>query len=126
MWGNRKPTGRSRGIDRIDAGDGDDIVYGASRGGNNRINGGGGNDYLQSGGVTSVNVISGGSGLDTIRLVGHGYHQVKAGAGDDIVYAYSKDRARIDCGPGTDTVKIGYNRSVRTHGCEAVSRRYRN
>jgi Ca2+-binding RTX toxin-like protein len=126
MWGNRKPEGRSRGIDRIDAGDGNDTVYGASRGGNNRINGGGGNDYLQGGGVTSTNVISGGSGFDTIRLVGHGYNQVKAGAGDDIVYAYSKDKVRIDCGPGADTVKIGYNRTVSTRRCETVTRRYKN
>ena len=70
-------------------------------------------------------MISGGSGFDTIRLVGHGYNQVKAGAGDDIVYAYSKDKVRIDCGPGADTVKIGYNRTVSTRRCETVIRRYK-
>ena len=50
--------------------------------------------------------------------MGHGFNRVFAGTGDDIVYAYSKDRNTIDCGPGDDVVKIGYNRSVRTRGCE--------
>jgi hypothetical protein len=49
---------------------------------------------------------------------------VSSGTGDDIVYVYSKDRSLIDCGPGDDLVKIGFNRSVRTRGCEHVSRRY--
>ena len=92
MWGNRKPTGNSRGTDRIDAAPGEDTVYGASRGGRNRISGGAGNDYLQGGGVISTNFINGGFGFDTIRLVGHGYNRVEAGPGDDIVYVYSKDR----------------------------------
>jgi Ca2+-binding RTX toxin-like protein len=125
MWGNRQPDGTSRGTDRIDAGPGDDTVYGASRGGRNRIKGGPGNDYLQGGGVISTNYINGGTGFDTIRLVGHGYNGVQAGPGDDIIYAYSKDRTNVNCGRGEDTVKIGYNRNVRVRNCEHVSRRYR-
>jgi len=125
IWANRKPTGRAHGVDRIDAGPGDDIVYGASRGGETYIDGGDGNDYLQGGGETATNHIAGGAGADTIRLTGHGFNEVDSGPGDDIVYAYNKDRVRIDCGPGIDFVKIGHNRRVRTRGCEKVSRRYR-
>jgi hypothetical protein len=32
---------------------------------------------------------------------------------------------RIDCGPGEDSVRIGYNRTVFTRHCEHVSRRYK-
>ena len=64
-------------------------------------------------------------GSDAIRLTGHGFNEVDAGSGDDIVYAYYKDRAVIDCGAGDDLVKIGHNRKVRTRGCEKVSRRYK-
>jgi hypothetical protein len=31
---------------------------------------------------------------------------------------------RVDCGPGGDTVNIGWNKRVRTTGCENVHRRY--
>jgi hypothetical protein len=50
---------------------------------------------------------------------------VFAGPGDDEIRAYAKGRARIDCGPGSDVVRIGFNRSVRTSDCETVTRRYR-
>ena len=40
--------------------------------------------------------------------------------------AYNKDAVRIDCGPGNDNVKIGFNRSVTTRRCETVTRRYRD
>ena len=125
IWANRKPDGTSQGVDRVDAGAGDDIVYGASRGGETYIDGGDGNDYLQGGGATSTNHIDGGAGADTIRLTGHGFNEVGGGSGDDIVYVYSKDRSVIDCGAGDDVVKIGQNRHVRTRGCEKVTRRYK-
>jgi hypothetical protein len=118
IWANRKPTGRSRGTDRVEAGSGDDTVFGASRGGRSIINGGTGNDYLQGGGVTSTNFINGGAGFDTIRLVGHGYNQVNAGNDDDIVYLYSKDRTVVDCGEGKDTVRLGRNRNISLRNCE--------
>ena len=66
-----------------------------------------------------------GAGSDTIRLTGAGFNRVWAGDGDDIVYGYSKDAARIDCGPGEDFVKIGYNRKIRTTNCERVEKRYK-
>ena len=87
------------------------------------IDGGPGNDYLQGGGVVSTNFITAGPGDDTVRLVGHGYNRVSAGDGNDIVFAYTKDRTKIDCGPGEDTVKIGKNPHVTTRHCEHVSRR---
>ena len=125
IWANRKPTGRSRGTDRIDAGPGNDTVYGASRGGHSIIDGGPGADYLQGGGEIATNFIRGGSGADTVRLTGHGLNRVLAGWGDDLIYAYAKDTVRIDCGPGDDTVMIGFNRTVVTRRCETVNRRYK-
>jgi Ca2+-binding RTX toxin-like protein len=125
IWANRKPDGRSQGVDRVDAGPGDDIVYGASRGGTTHIDGGDGDDYLQGGGADATNFITGGTGADTIRLTGPGLNRVAAGEGDDIVYGYSKDAARIDCGPGDDVVKIGFNRLIRTRNCEKVTKRYK-
>jgi Ca2+-binding RTX toxin-like protein len=125
IWANRKPDGRSVGTDRVEAGAGDDIVYGASRGGTTHIDGGDGNDYLQGGGASATNFITGGAGADTIRLTGAGFNRVDAGEGDDIVYGYSKDAALIDCGPGQDVVKIGFNRRIRTRNCEKVTKRYK-
>jgi Ca2+-binding RTX toxin-like protein len=124
LWGNRLPDGPSRGVDRISAGDGDDTVYG-SRNGRTVMDGGPGNDYLQGGILTSDNTITGGPGIDTIRLTGDGPNVVGAGTGDDLVYAYAKGRTRVNCGPGDDAVKIGYNRGVRTRNCENVRRRYK-
>ncbi len=39
--------------------------------------------------------------------------------------AYAKGRTTIACGPGRDTVKIGFNRLVRpARDCEKVTKRY--
>ena len=125
IWANRKPDGTSHGTDRVDAGAGDDIVYGASRGGTTYIDGGDGNDYLQGGGAVATNFITGGAGADTIRLTGGGTNRVDAGDGDDIVYGYSKDAARDRLRAGRRLVKIGYNRRIRTVNCERVYKRYK-
>jgi hypothetical protein len=50
---------------------------------------------------------------------------VDAGAGNDVIDAFNRAPTTIDCGPGGDTVNIGFNREVRTLGCETVTRRYR-
>ena len=47
-----------------------------------------------------------------------------AGAGNDRVEAFAQGLAVVDCGPGDDTVNIGFNRLVRTRDCEHVSKRY--
>ena len=121
LWGNRLPTGPSNGLDRIFGGDGDDIAYGSR--GRNLIDGGAGNDYLQGGPLH--NTILGGAGDDTVRLTGSGRNSVSAGDGNDVIEAFSRTPVTIDCGPGGDTVNIGFNRSVRTVGCETVNKRYR-
>ena len=62
---------------------------------------------------------------EAISAAGPAKNRVNAGDGDDIVYGYSKDAARIDCGPGNDFVKIGFNRKIRTKNCERVEKRYK-
>jgi Ca2+-binding RTX toxin-like protein len=121
LWGNRLPGGASRGTDRISAGAGNDIVYGGRQG--NRIDGGAGNDYLQGG--PSGNRILGGSGDDHVYLRGTGRNEVRGGSGNDLIDAYAlHSDITIDCGPGGDTVNIGFNRHVRLRNCETVNRRY--
>ena len=60
-----------------------------------------------------------------MRLRGSGPNTVLTGAGDDIVEAYAKGRAAIDCGPGFDRVNIGFNRLVKTRNCELVKKLYK-
>ncbi len=121
LWGNRLPTGASRGVDRIAGGDGNDTAYGGR--GSNVIDGGAGDDYLQGG--PGDNQILGGFGDDTVRLTGYGRNSVRTGDGNDVVDAYSRTPVTIDCGPGGDRVNIGFNRGVRTVNCETVTKRYR-
>jgi Ca2+-binding RTX toxin-like protein len=121
MWGNRLPDGPSLGTDVIQAGGGDDQVFGGR--GANRIAGGAGNDFLQGG--PGRNTIAGDEGDDTIRTRGDGPNAIAAGPGNDIVIAYAKGRATVDCGAGEDTVRIGFNRSVRPRrNCEHVTKRF--
>ena len=60
-----------------------------------------------------------------MRLRGSGPNTVLGGNGNDIIEAYAKGRAAIDCGPGFDRVNIGYNRLVRTSHCELVKKLYK-
>ena len=121
LWGNRLHNGRSYGTDRIDAGPGNDTVYGSRAG--NKIIGGDGDDFLQGGPL--ANRILAGNGNDTVRLRGSGPNTVLGDTGDDIVEAYAKGAAAIDCGPGFDRVNIGFNRLVKTRNCELVKKLYK-
>lgn len=121
LWGNHLPTGPSFGTDELDAGAGDDIVYGSRAA--NRIFGGEGDDFLQGG--PGRNTIDAGDGDDRVRLRGRGPNRVSAGHGDDVVEARVRGAATIDCGPGRDRVAIGFNRRVRTVRCETVTHLYR-
>jgi Ca2+-binding RTX toxin-like protein len=95
------------GSDRIYGGSGSDYVDGGP--GNDRINGGPGNDTLL-GGAGNDNIV-GWTGAD----------RVFAGPGNDFVDVSKLGRpAFVDCGPGTDTVRINSNERNRTRHCERV------
>ena len=57
-----------------------------------------------------------------MRLRGSGPNTVLGGAGNDIVEAYAKGRAAIDCGPGYDRVNIGFDRLVQARATAPRSR----
>jgi hypothetical protein len=102
LWGLRQPDVRSAAPDVLDAGPGDDTVYGGP--GPQQILGGAGDDFLESG--VGDGTIAGGSGDDTIRLRGAGLTKIDAGAGNDTIYARGSARARITCGRGRDVVHV--------------------
>src|SRR5829696_1015225 len=110
LWGNRLHDGRSFDTDYLDAGHGNDTVYGSRA--NNTIIGGDGDDFLHGG--PKPNRIIAGTGNDTVRLRGAGPNTGLGSAADDTIEAYAKGQAAIDCGPGDDRVNIGFNRLVRT------------
>lgn len=95
------------GKDRLDGGTGPDILNGGK--GNDRIFGGPGNDRMD-----------GGAGTDQINT-GNGRDRVRGGSGNDSINAATAGPpARIDCGPGFDTVRINYNERRRLRNCERV------
>ena len=94
--------------------------------GHNVISAGNGDDYVAAG--PKRNAVDAGAGHDVIRFpaMHRGPSSLDAGSGDDIVHAYGRGPIRIACGPGDDTVRISFNRLVRTaRDCEHVSRRYK-
>lgn len=115
LWGLRQAGVTSPAADTLDAGPGDDTVYGGQ--GPQTISGGPGDDFINGG--LGRNAISGGPGDDTIRLRGGDVNTVDAGTGDDMVYAAGPAQARVRCGPGRDVVYASVNDAV-ARDCETV------
>jgi len=128
IWGHRQADGRSVGVDLLDGGAGDDSIWGNR--GRTVMRGGEGDDYLQGGELN--NTIYGDGGDDTIKLRGNhkgkvGGNKVAAGPGNDRIMASGTLKATIDCGPGKDTVDVGFNRRARWNSsCEKVKKGYRD
>ena len=113
------------GNDHMGGGSGSDYLYGGS--GNDKLIGGTGNDRLYGG--PGRNKLDGGKGNDLIVggpsrdyiVAGNGRDVVRAGKGnDDINVATAGVRARVDCGPGRDTVRINNNELRSIKHCENV------
>jgi hypothetical protein len=95
------------GNDKLMGGSGNDRLYGGK--GRNTFDGGKGNDLIVGG--PDRDYIVGGSGKDTIR----------AGRGnDDVNVATAGSRAKVDCGPGIDTVRINNNELHSIKHCERI------
>jgi Ca2+-binding RTX toxin-like protein len=92
------------GSDRIDGGEGDDILWGDWDPANN--NG------------RQRDVLVGGPGDDFI-YPSHGSTRVTAGAGRDFIWAYY-GHGTIDCGPGQDTARVRMNGAFKLKRCEKV------
>lgn len=104
------------GNDRLLGDSGHDKLTGGS--GNDRMEGGSGRDRL-SGGLGNDRMF-GGSGKDYINT-GNGRDTVSGGTGNDVINASTAGPpARINCGPGIDTLRINTNELRRHRNCERV------
>jgi hypothetical protein len=92
------------GSDRLEGGDGKDILWGDWDPSNN--NG------------RQRDVLIGGPGNDFI-YPSHGTTKVVAGSGKDFVWAYY-GKGTIDCGPGKDTARVRMNGAFKLKRCEKV------
>jgi len=112
------------GDDRIDGGDGDDLIFDVD-GGNDNLSGGDGNDYIESredlwtaeAGGAARNVVYGGAGDDEIEVSNGtgGFDVVDGGDGDDEISVFSSrfaadsgedGRALVFGGAGNDTILV--------------------
>jgi hypothetical protein len=104
----------------VNLGDGNNVVYGSSRGdfiycgnGNNVIYAGNGRNYIRGG--NGNNLIYGGNSGDTITIYGAGRNTIYGGTGNDTIYGGSgldliyggAGDDHIDGGPGGDTIYGG-------------------
>jgi Ca2+-binding RTX toxin-like protein len=113
------------GNDQLSGGQRNDVIYGGA--GNDKLIGGTGNDKLYSG--KGRNKLDGGKGNDLLVggpdrdyiTGGNGRDVIRAGRGnDDINVATAGPPAKVDCGPGVDTVRINNNELRTLKHCERV------
>jgi Ca2+-binding RTX toxin-like protein len=113
------------GNDQLSGGQGADWIYGGD--GNDKVVGGTGNDRLYGG--KGRNKLDGGKGNDRIYggpdrdyiVAGNGRDVINAGRGnDDINVATAGARAKVDCGPGIDTIRINNNELHSIKHCEHI------
>ncbi|MFL5895346.1 MAG: calcium-binding protein [Thermoleophilaceae bacterium] len=113
------------GNDQLSGGQRNDYIYGGQ--GNDKIIGGTGNDHLYGGpgrnkidGGKGNDVMVGGSDRDYITA-GNGRDVVRGGKGNDTINAATAGPpAKVDCGPGVDTVRINNNEIHKIKHCERV------
>lgn len=123
IWANCCFIGAGKtSVDSIDAGEGDDTVYGGF--GKTTTQGGPGSDYLQ-GGQGPYNQIDAGEGNDFVRLSGGntGRAIVQGGEGDDDIWAVTSHSGKVtvSCGPGKDVVYALKEARV-AKDCERIKR----
>jgi hypothetical protein len=93
------------GSDRIEGGDGNDVLWGDWDPNNNT--------------TRQHDILYGDAGNDWI-YPSHGSTTVKGGPGNDHVWAFY-GRGVIDCGPGKDTARVHLNGPFRVHNCETIN-----
>ena len=93
------------GSDRIDGGEGRDVIWGDWDPKNN--NG------------RQKDTLIGGPGNDFI-YPSHGKTTVTAGDGNDYIWAFY-GKGKIDCGPGKDRVRVRLNKAFRLKNCETIT-----
>jgi Ca2+-binding RTX toxin-like protein len=113
------------GNDQQSGGPGNDYLYGNE--GNDKLVGGSGNDRIWGG--KGRNSLDGGKGNDRIYggperdyiVGGNGRDVIRSGRGnDDINVATAGAKAKVDCGPGVDTVRINNNELRSVKHCERI------
>jgi hypothetical protein len=113
----------NNGVDKVNGGIGDDRLLGGAGGdtmtgdlgkdvmdggtGNDKVNGGSGKDRLIGG--SGADILSGGFGADSIS----------AGTGNDVVnVSVQGPSATVDCGSGTDKIRLNQRERKTIKGCE--------
>lgn len=115
LGGNDHGDG-GRGNDCQDGGTGGDTILGGL--GNDRLYGQSGKDHVN--GDSGKDYESAGSGNDTINA-GFGQDTAKGGSGNDAINAATAGKpAFIDCGAGTDKLRINPNEMRHQRNCEIV------
>jgi hypothetical protein len=114
------------GNDKLDGGRGNDCIEGRTGGdnmsgglGKDRIYGNSGRDHLNGG--PDADYLSAGAGNDTVNAA-YGRDHVSGGSGRDFInVATAGPAASINCGAGSDVVRVNRNERKRVRGCERVA-----